>query len=112
MITPLSIKGVITRIVSLRKIRYFSSFPVASERISAFLPSLLLRKQKTINKSAISTPAPVPSAEPMAPSWARLVGSAPTAVCIRSQAAAILTTAFASCSRICETLVWTMLPLA
>ena len=62
----------------------------------------------TIKSSATSTPLPVPSALPIAPRIAWGVAPIPAAVRISRIAAPILTTAFAICSKICDTDVCSM----
>ena len=77
-----------------------------SWRICALISPRCERKQYSMKMSAMTTPEPVPSALPTAPRRAPSVPSA--APLMRSHAAPMLTTAFAICSRICETEVGTI----
>ena len=99
----LSIKGVMTRIVSF--IRGPNGASLCS--VSPFMRSMnmprCLKYTYVIKISATSTPLPVPNALPIAPRIASGVAPAQATDLIRRNAAPMLTTALAICSKICET---------
>ena len=97
-----------TRIVSFIRGPKASSRCALSARTRFMKKPRCFRYTNTMNKRATRTPLPVPRALPIAPRIACGVAPIPAAVRIRRIAAPILTTAFAICSRICETDVCSM----